>query len=96
MKNSVIDTFLNNLKHHVDADGNVYHFDKHVMLYGSGMFASGGRGEWSVPLKYIKKRCGYFFECHMSMNSGHHRFVPIAILVDYWEWRKIFLIKHEE
>jgi hypothetical protein len=64
MKNSVIDTFLNNLKHHVDADGNVCHFDKHVMLYGSGMFASGGRGERSVPLKYIKKRCGYFFECH--------------------------------
>ncbi len=64
MKNSVIDTFLHKLKQHVDANGIVHQFDKHVMLYGAGTFASGGRGERLVPLKYIKKRCKYFFECH--------------------------------
>ena len=64
MKNSVIDSFLNDLKNHIDANGIAHQFDRHVMLYGAGTFASGGRGERSVPLKYIKKRCGYFFECH--------------------------------
>ncbi len=65
MKNSIIDTFLNDLKQYVDANGiTIRQFDKHVMLYGAGTFPSGGRGERSVPLKYIKKRCSYFFECH--------------------------------
>ena len=48
----------------VDSGGYVHQYDHHVMLYGDGSFASGGRGEQSVPLKYIKKRCTLFFECH--------------------------------
>ena len=64
MKNSIIDAFLNDLKHHVAANGIARQFDNQVMLYGAGNFPSGGRGERSVPLKYIKKRCEYFFECH--------------------------------
>lgn len=63
-KNSVIDKFLGSLNLDVDSDGYVHRYDRHVMLYGDGSFASGGRGEQSVPLKYIKKRCTLFFECH--------------------------------
>ncbi len=82
MKNSVIDTFLNELKHHVDAIGIDIVFDKHVMLCGAGTFASGGRGEPSVPLKYIKKRCSYFFECH-NVNE----FRTSQICPDCRKWR---------
>lgn len=38
-------------------------FMHHVMLYGSGEFPSGARGERYVPLKYIKKRCENHFQC---------------------------------
>ena len=34
------------------------------MLYGSGNFPSGAKGERNVPLKYIKKRCNNHFKCH--------------------------------
>jgi len=44
------------------SDGYVHdRYDCHVMLYGDGSFATGGHGEQSVPLKYIKKRCTPFF-----------------------------------
>jgi hypothetical protein len=63
-KNSVLDKFLEGLKLNVDADGYKHCYDRNVMLYGDGSFPSGGRGEQSVPLKYVKKRCTLFFECH--------------------------------
>jgi len=41
-----------------------YCYNNYVMLYGSGNFPSGAKGERYVPLKYIKKRCGHHFNCH--------------------------------
>ena len=63
-KNKSIDSFLQKLKIKDEDTPNQYLHRRHVMLYGSGSFPCGGRGERSVPLKYIKKRCSYFFECH--------------------------------
>ena len=40
-------------------------FDRPIMLYGSGEFPSGAKGERNVPLKYIKDRCKNYFDCHI-------------------------------
>ena len=60
-KTKVIDTFLESLIPRNGLGQEIY--DKPHMYYGSGQFPSGGRGQKSVPLKYIKKRCQNFFHC---------------------------------
>ena len=35
---------------------------KPVIAYGAAKFASGGKGELSVPVKYIKERCNKYFK----------------------------------
>ena len=61
-KRRTLDKFLQDLKPR--DDNKEYIHTRHVMLYGAGTFGSGGRGERSVPLKYVKKQCGYYFNTH--------------------------------
>ena len=77
-KMKTIDDFLHSLKikyhasttakkgkkKHKVRGSKTYRFNDHVMLFGSGSFPSGAKGERHVPLKYIKKRCGNHFKCH--------------------------------
>ncbi len=64
-----IDKFLQSLKPRDVLMGQYIH-NHHIMLYGAGTFGRGGKGECSVPLKYVKKQCGYYFETH-EVNEFH-------------------------
>ena len=35
-----------------------------LMFYGDGEFAPGGRGQRSVPCKWVKRECRQFFDCY--------------------------------
>jgi hypothetical protein len=77
-KTKTIDDFLHSLKikyrysttakkgkkQHKVWGSKTYYYESYVMLYGSGNFPSGAKGERNVPLKYIKKRCNNHFKCH--------------------------------
>ena len=39
-----------------------------IMYYGDGSFASGGKGQRSVPCKWVKRECKNFFTCY-SVNE---------------------------
>lgn len=39
-----------------------------IMYYGNGSFAPGGKGQRSVPCKWVKRECKYFFTCY-SVNE---------------------------
>jgi hypothetical protein len=62
-KRHSIDRFLQSLKPRDEVTRQYIH-RRHIMLYGAGTFGSGGKGERSVPLKYIKKHCRYYFVTH--------------------------------
>ena len=58
-KTRTIDKFLQSL---IPTDP-IIRYDKPIMMYGSGQFPSGAKGERNVPLKYIKDRCNNYFDC---------------------------------
>lgn len=39
-----------------------------IMYYGNGSFSSGGKGQRSVPCKWVKRECKNFFTCY-SVNE---------------------------
>ena len=38
---------------------------KPVIAYGASVFACGGRGEMSVPVKYVKQKCQTYYTTHL-------------------------------
>ena len=42
--------------------------DQPIMYYGNGGFASGGKGQRSVPCKWVKRECRNYFTCY-SVNE---------------------------
>ena len=56
-KNCTIQRFLSKL---VKLSGEV----RPIMFYGDGQFAPGGRGQRSVPCKWVKRECQHFFRCY--------------------------------
>ena len=53
-KRKVIDNFLQSMHQKGEM--------KPVIAYGAAKFASGGKGELSVPVKYIKERCSHYYK----------------------------------
>ena len=37
---------------------------KPIMFYGNGQFAPGGKGQRSVPCKWVKQECKHYFTCY--------------------------------
>ncbi len=60
-KQETIHRFLSNL---VAYCGN----QESIMYYGDGSFASGGKGQRSVPCKWVKRECKNYFTCY-SVNE---------------------------
>ncbi len=75
-KTSTIDKFLESLIPRTYYPCPCYQLYVHpIMLYESGEFPSGAKGERNVPLKYITKdRCKVI----LSMSFAHHKFAIIA------------------
>ena len=57
MKNRTIHRFLSKL---VKLSGEV----RPIMFYGDGQFAPGGRGQRSIPCKWVKRECKHYFKCY--------------------------------
>ncbi len=74
-KRRLFDKFLESLKPRDVLTGQYIH-NRHIMLYGAGTFGSGGKGERSVPLKYVKKQCGYYFETHEANEFRTSQICP--------------------
>ncbi len=62
-KQEKIHGFLSNLVKYCGGKGNVS-----IMYYGNGSFASGRKGQRSVPCKWVKRECKNFFTCY-SVNE---------------------------
>ena len=56
-KKKTVHTFLSQL---VRRSGEI----KPIMYYGNGQFAPGGKGQQSMPCKWVKQECKHYFTCY--------------------------------